>query len=107
VRRRAHRSAAFGRSGALKLTGGGAIERGEHGELSLGLTGAREAAVQNRRRRRSVEARLERGEKRREVGRGAVMSGGGARVNGFNAIEDGGLDEGLRSEIKVGNQGVE
>jgi hypothetical protein len=31
------------RSGALKLTGGGAIERGEHGELGSGLTGARAA----------------------------------------------------------------
>jgi hypothetical protein len=36
-------------------------------------------AVQNRRWRRSVEARLERGEKRREDGRGAVKSRGGAR----------------------------
>jgi hypothetical protein len=33
---RAHRSTASDRSGALKLTGGGAIERGEHGELSSG-----------------------------------------------------------------------
>jgi hypothetical protein len=32
---------AFGHSGALKLTGGGATERGEHGELGSGLTGAR------------------------------------------------------------------
>jgi hypothetical protein len=31
--RRAHRSTASGRSGAAKLTGRGAIERGEHGEL--------------------------------------------------------------------------
>jgi hypothetical protein len=38
ARRRAHRSMASGRSGALKLTGGGAIERGE---LGSGLTGAR------------------------------------------------------------------
>jgi hypothetical protein len=44
VRWRAHRSTASGRSGALKLTGGGAIERGEHGELGSGLTGARAAA---------------------------------------------------------------
>jgi hypothetical protein len=29
-----------GHSGELKLTGGGAIERGEHGELGSGLTGA-------------------------------------------------------------------
>jgi hypothetical protein len=32
------------RYGALKLTGGGAIERGEHGELGSGLTRARAAA---------------------------------------------------------------
>jgi hypothetical protein len=31
--RRAHRSSAFGRSGAPKLTGGGATKRGAHGEL--------------------------------------------------------------------------
>jgi hypothetical protein len=36
-------------------------------------------AMQNRRRRRSVEVRLECGEKRREDGRGAVKSGDGAR----------------------------
>jgi hypothetical protein len=40
ARRRAHRSLASGRSGARKLTDGGAIERGKHGELGLGLTGA-------------------------------------------------------------------
>jgi hypothetical protein len=58
------------------------------------------------RRRHSVRGRLERGEKRREAGRGAVNSGGGlafymgaggtpgrggreliAGINGFNAIE--------------------
>jgi hypothetical protein len=33
ARRRAHRSSASGRSGAPKLTGGGAKERGAHGEL--------------------------------------------------------------------------
>jgi hypothetical protein len=44
ARRRSHRSTASGRSGALKLIGGSAIERGEHGELSSGLTGARVAA---------------------------------------------------------------
>jgi hypothetical protein len=37
-------------------------------------------AVQNRRRRRSVRGRLEHGEKQREAGRGAVNSGGGARL---------------------------
>jgi hypothetical protein len=36
--RRAHRSLASGRSGALKLAGGGATERGERGELGGRLT---------------------------------------------------------------------
>jgi hypothetical protein len=44
ARWRAHQSTASDRSGALKLTGGGAIERGEHGELGSGLTGARVTA---------------------------------------------------------------
>jgi hypothetical protein len=44
--RRAHRSTAFGCSGAPKLTGGGAKEREEHGDLFSGLTGARAAAWQ-------------------------------------------------------------
>jgi hypothetical protein len=39
----AHRSLAFGHSGAWKLTGGGTTERGEHGEPSSGLTGAQAA----------------------------------------------------------------
>jgi hypothetical protein len=43
----AARSPEYGRSGALNLTDGGAIERGEHGELGLGLTGARVAAWQS------------------------------------------------------------
>jgi hypothetical protein len=43
-RRRAHRSTVFGRSGAPKLTGGGAKGREEHGELGSGLTGAQAAA---------------------------------------------------------------
>jgi hypothetical protein len=38
------RSPEYGRSGALKLTGGGAIERGEHGKLGSSLTGARVVA---------------------------------------------------------------
>jgi hypothetical protein len=42
--------------------------------------GGRATAVQNRRQRRSVRGRLERGEKRREAGRGVVNSGGGARL---------------------------
>jgi hypothetical protein len=33
ARRRAHRSSAYGRSGAPKLIGRGATERGAHGEL--------------------------------------------------------------------------
>jgi hypothetical protein len=44
VRRCAHQSTASGRSGAPKLTGGGAKEREEHGDLGSGLTGARAAA---------------------------------------------------------------
>jgi hypothetical protein len=40
ARRRAHRSLASDRSGARKLAGGGATERGKHGELGSGLTGA-------------------------------------------------------------------
>jgi hypothetical protein len=44
ARRRAHQSSASGCSSAPKLTGGGATERGEHGELGLGLTGARAAS---------------------------------------------------------------
>jgi hypothetical protein len=39
----AHWSMASGRSGAPKLTSGGAKEREEHGDLGLGLTGARAA----------------------------------------------------------------
>jgi hypothetical protein len=45
-----------------------------------GRRGGQATAVQNRRRRRLVEAMLERGEKRREAGRDAVKSGGGARL---------------------------
>jgi hypothetical protein len=41
--RRAHRSTASGRSGAPKLTGGGAKEREEHRELGSVLTGAQAA----------------------------------------------------------------
>jgi hypothetical protein len=44
ARRHAHRSTTSYRSGALKLIGGGTIERGEHRELGSGLTGARAAA---------------------------------------------------------------
>jgi hypothetical protein len=74
-----------------------------------GQRGGRATVVQKRRWRRSVEAMLERREKRREAGRGVVKPGGGghllqgsgerrggvagvnAGVNGFNAIEDGGV----------------
>jgi hypothetical protein len=41
VRRRAHWSLASSRSGAPKLTGRGATERGAHGELGEGLIEAR------------------------------------------------------------------
>jgi hypothetical protein len=41
---RAHRSSTSGRSGAPKLTDGGAKGREEHGELGSGLTGARAVA---------------------------------------------------------------
>jgi hypothetical protein len=44
ARRRAHRSTTSGRSGAPKLTGAGAKEREEHGELDSGLTRAWAAA---------------------------------------------------------------
>jgi hypothetical protein len=44
ARRRAHRSSTSGRSGAPKLTGGGATERGAYGELGKGLTGDRAAS---------------------------------------------------------------
>jgi hypothetical protein len=40
----AHRSKASGHSEARKLVGGGTTERGEHGELGSGHTGARSAA---------------------------------------------------------------
>jgi hypothetical protein len=43
ARWRAHRSLAYGRSGARKLTGGGAKERGERGEPDGWLTEARTA----------------------------------------------------------------
>jgi hypothetical protein len=82
----AHRSSAFGRSGAPKLTGRGATERGAHGELGLGLTGARAVSrrmtmtVKARRCRCSVRGFLRRGERGKEVGRGAVKLGGGARL---------------------------
>jgi hypothetical protein len=51
---------ASGRSGARKLTGRGAIERGKRGELGSGLTGARAAL-------------------RRPSDSGAEQEGGGAR----------------------------
>jgi hypothetical protein len=38
ARRRAHRNLASGRSGARKLAGGSATERGKRGELGSGLT---------------------------------------------------------------------
>jgi hypothetical protein len=42
--------------------------------------GGRAKTVQNGRRWRSVRGRLDRGEKQREAGRGAVNSRGGARI---------------------------
>jgi hypothetical protein len=60
ARRRAHRSLASGCSGARKLAGGGATERGKRGELGAGLTGARAVL-------------------RRLVDGGAERGGGGAR----------------------------
>jgi hypothetical protein len=42
--------------------------------------GDRATVVKTRRQRRSVRAMLKRGEKRREVWRGAVKPGGGARL---------------------------
>jgi hypothetical protein len=87
ARRRPHRSSASGRSGAPKLTGRSATEReectGSSARASPGLgrrRGGRATGVQNRRRRRLVGGRLERGERRREAGRGVVNSGGGARL---------------------------
>jgi hypothetical protein len=65
-----------GRSWPRWPTGGGATGRGVHGESILGLTGARATAVKKWWRRRSVRVVLERGEKRRRVGRGAVENGG-------------------------------
>jgi hypothetical protein len=65
-----------GRSWARWPAGGGATGRGVHGESISGLTGARATTVKKWWRRRSVRAVLERGEKRRRVGRGAVENGG-------------------------------
>jgi hypothetical protein len=56
ARRRAQQSLASGRSGAWKLAGGGATERGKRGELGSGLTGARAAL------RRPGDGGAERGE---------------------------------------------
>jgi hypothetical protein len=55
VRRHAHRSMASGHSGARKLAGGGTTERGEHGELGSGLTGARAAVWRSGDDREMVE----------------------------------------------------
>jgi hypothetical protein len=106
----AHWSMASGRSGALKLTSGGAIERGEHGELGSGLTGARVAAWRLGDGGAEPEAALGESDARvwRETKRGwercgevrgwcSPFTGTGegwpgvnAGGNGFNAIEDGG-----------------
>jgi hypothetical protein len=122
--RRAHRSTSSGRSGAPKLTGGGAIERGEHRELGKGLTGARAAAWRSgdggaeleaaalgerearawREAKRGLERCVElRGWCSPFIGvggaSGGVAGGVNADVNGFNAIEDGG---GFKRGIKEG-----
>jgi hypothetical protein len=112
---------ASGRSGAPKLTGGGAKEREEHGELGSGLTGARAAswrpgdgdAEPEAAALGGSEARAWRGwERCGEVrgwcspfyrGRGSTGEGWpgfNVGVNGFNAIEDGG--GGLRGELRGG-----
>jgi hypothetical protein len=87
AQRCAHRSSASGRSGAPKLTGGGATEREEHtgssSRASPGLgrrRGGRAMVVKVRRRRCSVRGLLRRGERGKGAGRGAVKIGGGARL---------------------------
>jgi hypothetical protein len=96
---------ASGRSGALKLTGGGAIEREEHGKLGSGLTGARvalwrsgDAAARRSHGKLDGEGfRCRRGEERGSVrcgcsgavgvafiGPGKGAGGGGGRSNGGN-----------------------
>jgi hypothetical protein len=69
-----HQSSPVGAQKGERSTGSSARASPELGRRR----GGRATAVQNRRRQRSVEARHERGEKRREAGRGAVKSGGGA-----------------------------
>jgi hypothetical protein len=120
----AHRSTSSGRSGAPKLTGGGATEREEHGELGSGLTGARvaawrpgdggaesEAAALGEREARPWREAKRGSERCGElrgwcspfIGVGGAPGRGGrgvnADVNGFNAIEDGG---GFKRGIKGG-----
>jgi hypothetical protein len=111
ARWRAHRSLAPGRSGARKLTGGGATERGKRGELGSGLTGRRRCRTG--RRRHSVRGLLRRGEREIGAGRGAVKLGEGARLwqltpalMALTPLKMGRLDERLRSAIKEGNQGA-
>jgi hypothetical protein len=109
-------------AGAPKLTGGGTTERGVHGELGEGLTGARAAswksgdssaepdvaALGERKARAWREAKRgwERcGELRGWcspfIGVGGAPGSGGqgvnAGINGFNAIEDeGGFKRGIK-----------
>jgi hypothetical protein len=85
ARWRAHRSTASSRSGALKLTSGGAIERGEHEELGSGLIGARAAAWRRDGAKKSQEARwggVPAWERRRD-GLGEVWGSPGGRQGGF------------------------
>jgi hypothetical protein len=87
ARRRAHQSTAFGRSGALKLTGGGAIERIAWGPR-LGPNRSSGGGVVTRRcggAKKSREARwggVPARERRRE-GLGEVWGCSGGRWGGF------------------------
>jgi hypothetical protein len=87
ARRRAHRSLASSRSGAQKLTGGGATEGGKHGELGSGLTGARAAlrkpgdgGAEWGGGSARVRGLLRRGEREIGAGRGAVKLEEGSRL---------------------------
>jgi hypothetical protein len=132
ARRCAHRSTAFGFSGAPKLADRGAKEREEHGELGSCLTRARAVAWRPGDGGAEPEAAALGGSEARawrEVKRGwercgevqgwcspfyrcrgnagEGWSGFNAGVNGFNAIEDrgGGLRRELGGEMKAGGNG--